>query len=162
MYLRVAWGWFRSVCLPADRRQRKKIPQDRTRGSSPPNKKAYYAALEIAQRSNEITAWISYFVNLTLAAQSEAELQIDFTLKITRFFDHYTNQLNERQQTVIKRMFQEGINGFQGGMNAGKYGKIAKTSKATATRDLQHLLEIGAFMLHGNAGGRSTSYQVNF
>lgn len=126
------------------------------------NKKAYYAALEIAQRSNEITAWVSYFVNLTLAAQSEAELQIDFTLKITRFFDHYTNQLNERQQTVIKRMFQEGINGFQGGMNAGKYGKIAKTSKATATRDLQHLLEIGAFILHGNAGGRSTSYQVNF
>jgi len=33
--------------------------------------------------------------------------------------------------------------------------------KATATRDMQQLLELGAFTLSGKAGGRSTSYQVN-
>jgi len=46
-------------------------------------------------------------------------------------------------------------------MNARKYISITKTSKATATRDMQQLLETGVFILAGNAGGRSTSYQVN-
>jgi Fic family protein len=46
-------------------------------------------------------------------------------------------------------------------MNARKYKGITKTSKATATRDMQMLLEIGAFVHDGNAGGRSTKYRVN-
>jgi len=46
-------------------------------------------------------------------------------------------------------------------MNARKYIGITKTSKATATRDMQQLLEMGAFILSGKAGGRSISYQVN-
>ena len=46
-------------------------------------------------------------------------------------------------------------------MSARKYVGIAKTSKATATRDMQHLLEIGAFKRLGEAGGRSTRYEVN-
>jgi Fic family protein len=46
-------------------------------------------------------------------------------------------------------------------MNASKYGSLAKISKATATRDLQELLKIGAIMPFGEAGGRSTKYQVN-
>ena len=59
-------------------------------------------------------------------------------------------------------MLDEGPNGFEGGMNASKYGSITKVSKATATRDLQELLEIKAFVLLGEAGGRSTRYQINF
>jgi Fic family protein len=126
------------------------------------SKKAdYYTALELAQRSNEITKWMEYFIKTTLAAQVEAEIQIDFTLKKTKFFDRYKDQLNERQLTVIKRMLEEGPKGFEGGMNARKYIGITKTSKATATRDMQQLLEIGAFILSGKAGGRSTSYQLN-
>jgi Fic family protein len=124
-------------------------------------KKDYYASLEKAQRSNEITAWVKYFVKTSLDAQIEAESQIDFTLRKTKLFDKYKDQLNERQLTVINRMLEEGPNGFQGGMNARKYIGITKTSKATATRDMQQLLEIGAFVLAGKAGGRSTSYQVN-
>lgn len=124
------------------------------------NKKNYYDALEKAQQSNEITQWVAYFVHTALAAQTEAEEQIDFTLKKTRFFDRFKDQLNERQLAVIKRMLEEGPKGFEGGMNARKYIGITKTSKATATRDMQQLLEIGAFILWGKAGGRSTSYQL--
>lgn len=124
------------------------------------NKNAYYSSLEKAQQSNEITPWVDYFVGALLDAQTEAEIQIEFTLKKTRFFDRFKDQLNERQFTVIKRMLEEGPKGFKGGMNARKYISITKTSKATATRDMQHLLEIGAFGLVGQAGGRSTSYQV--
>ncbi len=50
-------------------------------------------------------------------------------------------------------MLEEGIEGFEGGMNARKYISITKTSKATATRDLQQLLELAAFTLAGKAAG---------
>lgn len=125
------------------------------------NKKAYYNALQEAQTSNEITQWIHYFVKTTLDAQTEAEAQIDFTLKKVKLFDRFKDRLNNRQLAVIKRMLEEGPKGFEGGMNAGKYVSISKASKATATRDLQELLEIGAFVLLGEGGGRSIKYKVN-
>jgi Fic family protein len=124
-------------------------------------KNVYYTSLKNAQKSNEITHWIEYFVTTVLDAQREAEAEIEFTLKKTRFFDSFKNQLNERQATVIRKMLEEGTKGFEGGMNARKYMSITKTSKATATRDMQELMDIGAFVLAGKAGGRSTSYQVN-
>jgi len=124
-------------------------------------KNDYYNALEKAQRSNEISPWLEYFIRMALDAQTDAEAQIEFTLKKTRFFNRFKDRFNERQQTVIRRMLEEGPEGFEGGMNARKYIGITKTSKATTTRDLQQLLEMGAFIPAGKAGGRSTSYEVN-
>jgi Fic family protein len=125
------------------------------------NKAQYYQSLEQAQRTNEVTPWVTYFVTTALEAQTEAETQIDFTLRKARFFDRFRPQLNERQVTVLNRMLAEGPSGFGGGINARKYISITGTSKATATRDMQHLLEMGAFVLAGNGGGRSTRYEVN-
>jgi Fic family protein len=124
------------------------------------NKKQYYDQLELAQRSTDITPWLHYFVDLILTAQTRAEEQVTFTLKKTKFFDTHHAQLNDRQKKVISRMLSFGPTGFEGGMNARKYMTMTKTSKATATRDLQQLLELGALRLQGNAGGRSTSYEV--
>ena len=45
-------------------------------------------------------------------------------------------------------------------MSAKKYITITGTSKATATRDLQALFEMGAFKQIGK--GRSVCYEVNF
>src|SRR3990167_7838064 len=42
------------------------------------DKKAYYAALNQASKSNEITAWVYYFVNIVLTAQIDVERQINF------------------------------------------------------------------------------------
>lgn len=123
------------------------------------NKREYYKALEKAQQSNEITPWINYFIRTVLAAQIQSAAQIDFTLKKVKFFDRYRDQLNHRQLTAIKRMLEEGTKGFEGGMNARKYIGLTNASKATATRDLQLLAAIGAFVSSG--GGRSTSYQIN-
>jgi len=122
------------------------------------NKKAYYDALQQAQRSNEITPWVDYFVKTILDAQIEAEEHIDFTLQKVKYFDRFKHRLNERQLIVIKRMLEQGPKGFAGGMNASKYVSITKASKATATRDLQDLLEMDAFVVIG--GGRSTRYEV--
>jgi Fic family protein len=123
------------------------------------NKKNYYDALKEGQRSNEITPWITYFANMVLASQIQAEEEIDFTLRKTRFFDKFQNILNERQVKVIKRMLEEGPKGFNGGMSAKKYMAITHTSKPTATRDLQDLEEKGIFTTSG--GGRSTRYEMN-
>src|SRR5574341_94042 len=124
------------------------------------DRKGYYAALQEGQKSNEITAWVTWFVNVALAAQIHAEEQIDFTLKKTRLFDRFRYQLNERQLQILRRMLEEGPEGFKGGMSAKKYMSITSTSKATATRDLQDLADKGVFVPFGG-GGRSTRYKVS-
>ena len=122
------------------------------------DKKTYYQSLQQAQRTMEVSYWINYFVQIVLTAQEDAEKMIAFTLQKARFFDRWRSQLNERQLKVIRRMLEEGPQGFEGGMNARKYVSIAKTSKATATRDLQDLFRKGILTAAG--GGRSTSYQL--
>ena len=123
------------------------------------SKKEYYKALENGQRKNEITEWINYFIQTVLDAQIETGEQINFTLKKVQFFDRFKNQLNDRQLKVINKMLAEGNRGFKGGMNASKYVGITKVSKATATRDLQYLLENKIFETTGPSG-RSTSYNL--
>lgn len=123
------------------------------------NKKAYYDALQTAQRSNEVTKWIQYFVSVILEAQSEARANVEFILRKAKFFDCHKHTLSERQLKVVRRMLDEGPAGFDGGMNARKYVSLTRVSKATATRDLQDLLEKGILISQG--GGRSTSYALN-
>lgn len=122
------------------------------------HKKDYYNALKMAQRSNEITAWIDYFIETVLKAQEDTEKLVRFSLMKTKFFDRFKDQLNERQIKVIHRMLQEGPGGFAGGMTAKKYIAISKASKATATRDLQALTQLGIFNPKG--GGRSVHYEL--
>lgn len=124
------------------------------------DKKLYYAALKKAQAGLEITDWIIYFATVILDAQRDAKTMVQFTLKKARFFDEYKDQLNERQLKVINKMLEKGSDGFEGGMTAAKYMRITKASKATATRDLQYLHEIGAVLQEG--AGRSVRYDLGF
>lgn len=119
----------------------------------------YYEALKESQQSNQITPWVTWFVNMVLEAQTQAEELIDFTLKKTRLFDRIRDQLNDRQIQILRRMLEEGPDGFEGGMNAKKYMTITGASKATATRDLQDLAEKNILVPTG--GGRSTHYRIN-
>ncbi len=119
----------------------------------------YYAAIKRAQQSDDATDWVEWFVRTLLNAQKQTEVEIEFTLKKTRLFDRIKDQLNERQLNVVRRMLKEGPSGFVGGMTAKKYTVIAKTTKPTATRDLQDLVTKEVFIPLG--GGRSTHYQVN-
>lgn len=56
-------------------------------------------------------------------------------------------------------MLDQGAEGFEGGMSAKKYISITKTSKATATRDLQDLVEKKVLITEG--AGRSVRYELN-
>lgn len=123
-------------------------------------KKAYYEALKQAQRSIDVTDWIHYFIGVILQAQANAEAIIDFTLRKVRFFDRFQARLNDRQKLGLRRALEEGPEILTRGISAGLYAELAKTSRATATRDLQDMLEIGAIARLGEAGGRSTRYRV--
>jgi Fic family protein len=124
------------------------------------DKAAYYTALKDAQATLQITEWINYFAHVVLAAQRDAKAMVLFTLKKAQFFNRYQNQLNPRQLKAISKMMEKGSAEFQGGMTALKYISINKTSKATATRDLQQLQTLGVLQPQG--AGRSVSYQLNW
>ena len=55
-------------------------------------------------------------------------------------------------------MFKEGPVGFKGGLSADNYLTITKTSRATATRDLTDLVEMGALVKTGEL--RHTRYYL--
>lgn len=122
------------------------------------NRSAYYQALKTAQRNNEISEWLKYFVTIALQAQLEAKQTIDFTLHKIKVFDVFREKLNDRQKKVLQKMYSFGIEGFEGGMTAKKYISITKTSKATATRDLKELENLGVLMAFGS--GRSVHYKI--
>jgi len=123
------------------------------------NRKAYYNALERNNKANEITDWLVYFSNTVLEAQEYSLDMIDFLIEKTRLYDRVKGQLNERQQKVLERMFREGLEGFKGGLSAENYISITGTSRATATRDLQDLVEKGALLKTGAL--KSTRYHLN-
>ena len=123
------------------------------------DKTSYYNALQRAQRSNEVTDWLRYFVDLLLRALDDSQSRIEFVLKKARFFDRYREALSERQLKVVRRMIDAGPGGFEGGVNASKYQRLTGVSKPTATRDLQELLLKGVLVSIG--GGRSTRYELN-
>ena len=123
------------------------------------DKSRYYNELKKAQRNLQITDWVHYFFDILNAALINSKNVVTFTLKKVRFFDSFQNQFNERQLKAINKMMEQGEEGFEGGMTAKKYISINKTSKATATRDLQQLAEMNAFIKVG--AGRSVSYELN-
>jgi Fic family protein len=121
-------------------------------------RKDYYAALERNNKENEITDWLTYFADTVLEAQSNTLKRADFYVAKARFYEKLRGKLNERQEKVVARMFQEGIDGFKGGLSAENYISISKTSRATATRDLQDLVEKGALVKTGEL--RHTRYYL--
>lgn len=113
------------------------------------NRKAYYTALEDNNKELDITDWLIYFTRTVLEAQQYTQRLIDFLIAKTRLYDRLRGKLNERQDKALARLFREGLDGFKGGLSAENYLKITSTSRATATRDLQDLVEKGALRKTG-------------
>ena len=123
------------------------------------NKKAYYTAIELANKRNEITPWLLYFADLVLNAQGYTATWIEFLISKAKLYDRLRGQLNPRQEKVLARLFREGPEGFIGGLSAGKYIAITGAPRATATRDLQDLVGKGALLRCGER--KHTRYLLN-
>ncbi len=122
-------------------------------------RKGYYAALERNNKSNDITDWLTYFGQVVLDAQATSIKRLEFYLAKAKFYERMRGQMNDRQDKAIARMFREGIDGFKGGLSAENYITITRTSRATATRDLQDLVLRGALTKTGQL--KHTRYHLN-
>lgn len=112
-------------------------------------RKSYYEVLEAANKENEITDWLAWFAGITIEAQHRTIASVEFLIDKTKLLDRLKGQLNERQEKALLRMFREGPEGFEGGLNGGKYCTITGASPATATRDLADLVAKGALLRDG-------------
>lgn len=122
-------------------------------------KKEYYNTLELQNKSNQITPWLCYFGKTIIDAQKQTIKQVDFIIAKAKFFRAYKTLLNPRQTKAVLRIFQEGTKGFSGGFSARNYMSIVKAPSATATRDLQDLVNKEIFTKTGKL--KSTRYQLN-
>jgi len=116
----------------------------------------YYAHLEQVSQGLEVTEWLVWFADVTLAAQARTLAWIDFVIAKARLLDELSGRINERQERALLRMFREGPTGFLGGLSAGNYQRITGTTPATAGRDLADLVLLGALTRTGS--GKGTRY----
>jgi Fic family protein len=124
-------------------------------------RKDYYLVLEKSQRGSvDITEWLIWFLQTLELTLQMALNRIEKTLNKTRFWQNFNEiPLLPEQIKVLNRLLDGGENGFEHGISASQYQKVAKVSKATATRHLTDLLEKRCIeKLLG--GGRNTRYQV--
>lgn len=126
------------------------------------HRKAYYEVLERTQKLSanqtpDISEWLIWFVETLTLSIETALVKIDRTVFKTKFWArHGDKALLEPQRKVLNRLLD---GDFQEGINATQYCRVAKVSKATATRHLSDMLAQGVLeKLPG--GGRSTRYCV--
>lgn len=113
-------------------------------------RRAYYEALEAANKDNEVTPWLAWFAGVAIEAQRRTETRVEFLIEKTQLLDRLRGQLNERQEKALLRMLREGPEGFKGGLSAGNYATITGASPATATRDLADMVAKGALTRAGD------------
>ncbi|MEH6739543.1 MAG: Fic family protein [Sulfitobacter sp.] len=122
-------------------------------------RKVYYDQLERHQKTLDVTPWLEWFAATVLTAQTVTLDRVGFFIGKAHFYDQHRDKFNERQAKGIARMFREGPEGFKGGLSAENYISLTGTSRATATRDLQDLTEMGALRRTGER--RYTRYWLN-
>lgn len=121
-------------------------------------RQAYYEILERTQRqSMDATQWLAWFLAALHRAVEHAHQTLDSVLYKARFWRHWAVMpMNERQAKLLGRL----LDGFEGKLTSSKWAAIAKCSPDTALRDINDLVARGV-LIKMDAGGRSTSYQLN-
>ena len=124
-------------------------------------RESYYSILEQTSKGDvDITAWLLWFLGCCSRGIESSEKVMAAVLdKAAFWYRHAQTQLSARQQKVINKLLDAGKGEFIGGLTNRKYASMAKVSRATATRELQYLLDVG--VIKRNPGkGRSVSYDV--
>lgn len=132
------------------------------------NRKGYYDILEHTQKyaqevegKLDVTPWIEWFLGTLLTSVESAINTIDRTLAKTAFWQRFNDTpLSAEQRKVLNRLLDGGPTGFADGISAAQYQKVAKVSKATATRHLVDLVAKGCIEKMPG-GGRSTRYSTS-
>lgn len=121
----------------------------------------YYRVLERCQKGDgDITEWLSWFLGCFSRAIEGSEKTLSTVLDKARFWNKYAGlTLSNRQRKVVNRLLDAGSGGFKGGLTTRKYVSMTKVSRATAFREIEHLLQLG-MIRRRPGGGRSVSYEI--
>ncbi len=122
----------------------------------------YYLALEKCSKSNniDITSWLVWFLECYARAIKRADTTIGNVLAKADFWqEHAQVELNERQIKVLNRILEAGPGNFVGGLTTRKYVSIAKTSRATAFREIEEMLN-KKILRQLSGKGRSVCYDL--
>ena len=95
----------------------------------------------------------------TVAFARRGLSRVEFLMHKTRLMDSLRGVINPRQEKALLRMFEVGIDGFKGGMSAGKYAGLTGAPPATVTRDLADLVAKGALVRVGEK--KTTRYHLD-
>ena len=117
----------------------------------------YYQILERTQKgTTDVTGWLSWFLTCVGSAIDSADATLADVIAKGKFWTSMAHvPFNERQRAMVNRL----LDGFEGNMTATKWAQISKCSHDTALRDINELIAHGV-LLRGEAGGRSTSYDL--
>lgn len=130
------------------------------------DRKGYYEVLDkttnlFFNKKFEINDWLIWHLNILNNAMKSSYENIQYLVQKTKFWDIYRQKsLNERQIKVLNKIFDVGIHDFEGGLNTKKYMSITKVSKATASRDLAQLVELGCIKQIEGTAGRNIRYEI--
>ena len=125
------------------------------------NRDKYYKILEDVQRCRvEVTEWYLWFIKCLIASIEHSQYIIaNVFMRVDFWNQHAQSQLNERQKKVLNRVLEVGPGNFIGGLTTRKYVSIAKTSRATAFREISDMLDKRVLrQLPGK--GRSVNYDL--
>ena len=122
------------------------------------DRKSYYEVLEATQRGELcITQWVKWFLCMLNNAIHHTLNNIEQTIFKTNYWaSKDQTKLGEQQVKVLNKLLD---GQFEQGISASQYQKVAKVSRATATRHLSDLQTLG-FLTKTAAGGRSTRYKI--
>jgi len=123
-------------------------------------KKSYYEILETTQKGGmDITPWLLWFLTTLNDTLLSAMQSIEQTVAKTTFWRKVDQtKLSVEQVRALNRLLD---GDFELGINSSQYQNIAKVSRATATRHLAYLVELGC-LSKTDAGGRSTRYLIRY
>ena len=122
------------------------------------DRKSYYEVLEATQRGDLcITKWVKWFLCTLNNAIHHTLNNIEQTIFKTNYWASKDQTKLGGQQVKVLNKLLDGQ--FEQGISASQYQKVAKVSRATATRHLSDLQTLG-FLTKTAAGGRSTRYKI--
>lgn len=102
------------------------------------DRKNYYLELERAQRGDDITNWLLWFLNSLLKAIKESDSIIGNVLNKTTFWHiHEDIACSERQKKILNIY----LSGYDGKLTVKNWAKLAGVSMDTANRDIADLVE---------------------
>jgi Fic family protein len=120
-------------------------------------RKRYYEVLQKVQHSDgDITEWLEWFLHCLKKAMLDTEKTTQRILLKAEFWKlHENKKINERQRTILNKLFD----GFEGKLQSSKWAKITKVSTDTALRDIKDLIEKG-ILQETSEGGRNANYEL--